>query len=219
MVTEAGLETGAQSVGMPVSRDDEDTEDTETRIREACEREDIPLAADILVRAYGPGIRGYLAAWLHSRWKGDEAFGMFTMDLLHGLAKFRWECTARSFGYVLAHRAACQFLKRERLYRDLPDKLLQELEAPERSRTASYLKTDFKERMRELRERLPEDDQALLMLHVTSRLTFPEIAAAFLKDDLDATEEELRRKGDCLRQQFQRIKRRLEKLARDDGLI
>jgi RNA polymerase sigma-70 factor (ECF subfamily) len=219
MVTEVGLPEGARRDRMPDSTDTKDPEDTETRIREAWARDDFSRAVDIFIRAYGPGIRGYLAAWLHSRCRGDDAYGMFTVDLMNGLPRFRWEGTARNFGYVLAHRAACRYLKKERRYTDLSDGLLSGLAAPVCTRTASYLKTDFKERLRELRERLPADDQALLMLRVNRGLSFPEIAAAFLKEGFDAGKEELKREDDRLRKQFERMKERLEKLAREEGLI
>jgi RNA polymerase sigma-70 factor (ECF subfamily) len=191
----------------------------ETRIREAWACGDFKRALDIFVRAHEPGIRGYLAAWLHSRSRADDAYGMFAVDLVKCLPGFRWECSARSYGYVLAHRAACRYLKAERRYTELPDQLMAGLAAPVQTRTASYLKTDFKERVRALRELLSADDQALLMLHVNRELGFREIAAALLEDGFDASAEELHRKGACLRQQFRQMKKRLEKLAREDGLI
>jgi RNA polymerase sigma-70 factor (ECF subfamily) len=86
-----------------------------------------------------------------------------------------------------------------------------------RTNTHLYLKTEVKSRMRELRERLGEEDQALLVLRVDRKLSWKDLAVALSEPDADA--RELERKATNLRQRFQQVKQRLRSLAVEDGLL
>jgi RNA polymerase sigma-70 factor (ECF subfamily) len=191
----------------------------EARIREAWQREDYHRAAALLIDGYGRQIRNYLAGMLRSRSRVDEAYSMFTVDVLVGLPRFRWECRAKVFAYRLAHNAAYRYLRSERRYERLPDEVLCDLPAQPNTRTASYLKTDVKSRMRALRERLSVADQELLTLHVDRELTFKEIARTLLENGLTASDPELEREESRLRSQFRWIKKRLVNLAVAEGLL
>jgi RNA polymerase sigma-70 factor (ECF subfamily) len=72
--------------------------------------------------------------------------------------------------------------------------------------------------MRELRERLPMEDQQILILRVGRNLSWPEIAMVLAEDGLRSSSEELTREAARLRKRFQLAKDRLRAMAREEGL-
>ena len=84
-------------------------------------------------------------------------------------------------------------------------------------RTA-YLKTEVKDRMQELRRRLPAEDQQILILRVSRKLSWTELAIVLGDSGLTATDVELQREATRLRKRFQLAKDRLRELARQEGL-
>ena len=96
--------------------------------------------------------------------------------------------------------------------------LLSEVAAQTRTRTDAYLKTEVKNRMQELRQQLPAEDQQLLILRVNRQLSWNEIAMVLGDDGLRATDVELQREATRLRKRFQLAKDRLRALARQEGL-
>lgn len=197
-------------------------DEIEDRIRRACQRGDHRAGAAIILAEYGPQLRGFLGAMVRDPTNRDDAFSTFSEDLVQGgLARFRWQGTARTYVYALARNAARRCLKAEWRHAKRREPLGDdEVAAPLRTRTESYLKTDFKARALELRERLSPDDRALLMMHVHDGMEFPEIAAAdFQCRGENPSAEELKREADRLRQRFRRTKKRLKCLAIREGLI
>src|SRR6185503_16434236 len=100
----------------------------------------------------------------------------------------------------------------------MPEGLVSEIAAQSHSRTNAHLKTDVKNRMQELRRRLPHEDQQLLILRVNRELPWTEIAMVLGDDGLVATDGELQREASRLRKRFQLDKDRLRDLARREGL-
>jgi RNA polymerase sigma-70 factor (ECF subfamily) len=195
---------------------------TEQEIRTAWEQRNYRLAATLLVDAYGPEILGFLAAWMNGRSRAAEAFSMFMEDLWVGLPGFRWQCTARGWAYTLARNAARRYARAERRrsrLEPLPDDTVSALIARVHTRTAPYLNTAVKDRMRSLRQRLSPDDQSLLILRVNRQLPWTELAIVLSDDGLRASDQDLARQATRLRKRFQFVKARLKKLARAEGLI
>ena len=200
----------------------DDASDSEASIREACERGDFEHAATRLMRCYGPEVQGFLVAFMNDRTAAAEAFSLFAHDLWVALPDFAWRCTARGWAYTLARNAARRHAKSEKRRRvrqvPMPEGLLSEVAAQSRTRTDAYLKTEVKDRMRELRQRLPAEDQQLLILRVARQLPWTEIAMVMGDDGLAATDAELQREATRLRKRFQIAKDRLRELARSEGL-
>jgi RNA polymerase sigma-70 factor, ECF subfamily len=200
----------------------DDASDSETRIREAWERGDFEQAATRLMRCYGPEVQGFLVAFMNDRAAAAEAFSLFAHDLWVALPDFAWRCTVRGWAYTLARNAARRHAKSERRRRvhqvPMPEGLLSEVAAHSRTRTDAYLKTEVKDRMKELRQRLPAEDQQLLILRVARQLPWSEIAMVMGDDGLAATDAELQREATRLRKRFQIAKDRLRELARSEGL-
>jgi RNA polymerase sigma-70 factor (ECF subfamily) len=93
-----------------------------------------------------------------------------------------------------------------------------------RTATEPYRQTAVKDRMRELRESLPPDDQMLLILRIDRSMEFRELVIAMS----DETGEEasplhdavaIDREAARLRKRFERVKDRLRTLAELEGLI
>jgi RNA polymerase sigma-70 factor, ECF subfamily len=196
--------------------------DSETNIREAWDRGDFEQSATLLMRCYGPEVRGFLAAFMNDRAAAAEAFSLFARDLWVALPDFGWRCTARGWAYTLARNAARRHAKSEKRRRarhvPMPESLLSEVAAQTRTRTDAYLKTEVKNRMQELRRRLPAEDQQILILRVSRGLPWTELAMVLGDDGLTATDLELQREATRLRKRFQLAKDRLRALARREGL-
>ena len=160
---------------------------------------------------------------MNSRELAEEAFSSFTEDLWVGLPAFQWRCSVRGWAYTLARNAARRHARDERRRRHKVDPLREDggsaLEAPPRSSTASYLRTAVKDRMRLLRQRLPSEDQSLLILRVHRKLPWRELAVILGCNGLQASDAMLEREAARLRKRFQLVTSRLRAWAREEGLL
>ena len=198
------------------------SKDSERSIREAWERGDLEQAATRLIASYGPEILGFLVAFMNDRAAAREAFSLFAQNLWVALPGFGWRCTARGWAYTLARNAARRHVRNEKRRRarhvPMPEGLLSEVAAQTHTRTEAYLKSEVKHRMQELRQRLPAEDQQILILRISRQLSWTEIAMVFGDDDLGASDAQLKREATRLRKRFQLAKDRLRELARQEGL-
>lgn len=185
--------------------------DLEQRIDQRLDDGDLAGAASIAIEGYGPAVFGYLCTLL-----GDDdardVFSQFAEDLWRGLPGFRRECTLRAWAYRLAWHAAARFRRDPFQARGQP------LPTSAASRLAasvvgsSMLPGGRRDRLRKLRETLPDEDQTLLVLRIDKELEWDEIAAVLsaVGDPVTAV---------ALRKRFERLKDRLARIARDEGLI
>ncbi len=120
----------------------------------------------------------------------------------------------------MARNAANRFQHRRRRAARLvhPDRT-PDLAAERRPSTAPYLRTAMKKRMRELRERVPLEDQSLLGLRIDKGLSWNELAVVFSAEGATVGEAEVLRSAARLRQRFAAIKRRLRTMAEEEGLL
>jgi RNA polymerase sigma-70 factor (ECF subfamily) len=195
------------------------TRDAELRGR--VEAGDLRGAACRFLELHGGEILAFLVVRLRDPAAASEVFSQFTEDLWRGLPGFRWTTTLRSWAYSLARNAANRFQvsrrRRELVLAhpsDLPERAQER-----RSSTAPYLRTELKRRVRALRDRLPVDDQLLLVLRIDKRLSWHELAAVFSGEG-EALEPAARTRWAArLRQRFATVKERLRALAEEEGLI
>jgi RNA polymerase sigma-70 factor (ECF subfamily) len=194
----------------------------EADIREAVERSDYKSAATLALDAYGLEVQRFLRARLRSGTQADDAYLAFSEDLWVGLPAFRWESSLRIWLFTLARNAGMRVGKRVRkevalqTERGLPPDAIA---GRARTATVRYLRTSIKDRMRELRERLDDDEQTLLILRVDRRLEWRELAMVMNEVTADASEEDLTRASARMRTRFQAAKRRLRALAQAAGLL
>src|SRR5688572_31774409 len=159
----------------------EQREELEREIRALWERGELQGAAAAAVRGYGPEIYGFLVACHRQKDDASEVFAAFTERLWRGLPGFGWQCSFRTWAYAIARNTSLTYRRQARrraeMYGPMPDgSQLSLLEQPERSDTASYLKTQRKSRIAALRESLSCEDEALLVLAVDRRLAGHELA-------------------------------------------
>ena len=195
----------------------------EARIKAHCEAGELDAGATVAIKAFGPEILGYLIAIARSEADAADVFSTFTEDLWKGLEKFRWEASFRTWAYTIARNAF------RRLGRDPHRKAGRQVplsRSPEvfdvaeqvRTETLNYLRTEVKDGVARLRERLDPEDQTLFILRINRRMSWKDIAHV-MTDDGDTSDAALDRKAASLRKRFERAKETLRQLAKEEQLI
>ena len=154
----------------------------------------------------------------------SEVFSLFTEDLWRGLPGFRWNCSARVWSYTLARHAASRYIADARRRRGRESPLssagpLSELAQKVRTATLAAMRTEAKSKVAQLSEKLPLDDQALILLRINRRLEWKEIAQVMFDEKGEATDRALDKEAARLRQRFQVVKEKLRKMAAEAGLV
>jgi RNA polymerase sigma-70 factor, ECF subfamily len=202
-----------------------DHEAIERQIRAFCDAGDRDRAATLLVQSYGREIFRFLISRLADDQASSEVFSQFTEDLWRGFAGFRWQCSARVWSYTLARHAASRYIAdaRRRRAREAPLSRAGPLSAIEekiRTETLAAVRSEVKSRVASLREKLPLEDQTLLILRVNRGLGWKEIARV-MTDGQAAGEEPsaavIDREAARFRKRFQAIKERLREMATRDA--
>ena len=189
----------------------------EQAIRAAWEGGDHAGAMTLVVDRYGDEVLGFLRARLGHDDQAAEAYADTLEKVWRGFPGFAWRSSARGWVYAIARNAMIDLVRGERRHRkdatvgDLGP--ISALVARTRTRTAEYRRTETKDRFRQLREALPEDDQTLLVLRVDRGLSWLDLAAVLAPDD-DPKQAAAR-----MRQRFTSVKRRLKAAALEQGLL
>jgi RNA polymerase sigma-70 factor, ECF subfamily len=190
--------------------------DIERRIRETLEVDGVDRATTLALEAYGAELMSYLVALSRSVTDADDVFGAVAEALWRGLPTFRWESSVRTLAYAIARNA---YLKHVRTARRggvrvaLSSPSAEAVVAGVRSRTATYLQTEVKDKIAKLRAELDPEDQTLLILRVNRQLPWRDIAR-IMTDEGDASDDvELKRRAAALRKRFERLKEELREKA------
>ncbi len=186
-------------------------DDTERAVRDQLARGEVDRAATAAIESYGPAIFGYLLTLLDED-DARDVFSMFAEHLWRGLPGFRGEGSLRSWCYRLAWTAAARHLRdpyRRRRER-LPSTAASRLAASIAS--ASALGGGRREQLRRLRETLDPEEHTLLVLRIDKELEWDEVAAVLSTEGRPVTPA-------ALRKRFERLKAKLARIARDEGLI
>jgi RNA polymerase sigma-70 factor (ECF subfamily) len=174
---------------------------------------DLAAGAEAVVRDYGPQILGYLTSILRNDADAAEVFSQFTEDLWRGLPGFRGECPVRVWAYRLAWHAATRHL------RDPYRQRGRRLETTELSRIAEEVRSSVLLGRREARQRA-----SIGCAHGCRRTSrrcsccgstagsWREVAIV-LTEDGEVVDEP------ALRKRFERLKDRLARMAREEGLL
>jgi RNA polymerase sigma-70 factor (ECF subfamily) len=192
----------------------------ETELRAAHDAGDLARAATLVVERYGDEIHRFLQSLLQDRATADDAFSRWCESLWLGLPRFRWESTARIWAYALARHAWTRALRD--LRRGGPRVPISDVESlvaaadAVRSRTATYLQTEAKDALAAVRAELGDEDQQLLLLRVTRRLSWIEIAHVLAEPGDERSELRRKRRAAALRKRYERLKEQLR--ARIEGL-
>ncbi|MDD9945418.1 MAG: sigma-70 family RNA polymerase sigma factor [Myxococcales bacterium] len=197
-----------------------DLEGSEREFRQACAAGRHDDAVALIFERYGVGLLRFLADRLPSRADAEDVLSDVAVKMLSAVPTLDLRCSARAWAYTVARNAAIDFHRRphRRPGRNMS------LTSPEaagvaqqlRTTTAAYLKTSVKNRFRELRQQLPEEDQTVLVLRLDRGFSWDEIAAVTLPGTSgQAQQAETAR----LRQRFKRAKDKLQALATREGLL
>jgi len=182
------------------------------------EQGDFQGAATCALEAYGAELFGFLVHILRNEQDANEVLSQTREDLWVGLHKYQARCAIRTWLYTLARHAAVRF-RRSPHRKPGRNVGLSEVDlVVNRARTATpaYLRTDAKDALAAIRDALPEDDRALLVLRVDRAMSWKDIARVFSADD---SEEVLRRESACLRKRFQVVKEEIRARAKQAGLL
>ena len=189
-------------------------------VQTLCQNGKFDDATAVVLRGSGPAIYRYIAARLRDDDLANDAFARFSEDLWRGMPRFAGRSPVRVWAYTIARNAAGQVLrtqKRERRRRaDWTSTLSYRVAEGVRTETREYLRTEFKERFRELAKRLTPDEQGMLLLRVGERLSWDDIAKIQAEGGSPA---ELKREAARLRKRFQLIRVKLRNMAEEEGLL
>jgi RNA polymerase sigma-70 factor (ECF subfamily) len=185
----------------------------EEAIRSLLAAGDATGAATLAIRRLGPEVLRYLRALLRDEDEAEEAFSQFAENLWRGLPGYQGRASFRTWALRVAHHAALNL--RDQAWQ----KRGRRLETGDASRIAAEVRTASAirvERQRDaldaLRASLSVEDQALLVLRLDQNLSWNEIAEVFTEGDSISS-------ASTLAKRFERIKERLGKMARDQGLL
>jgi RNA polymerase sigma-70 factor (ECF subfamily) len=193
----------------------------EHQVRSALEAQDPRTAATRALENFGPEVLRFLSARLADRAQTEQAYLQFSEDVWVGLPAFRWETSLRTWMFVLARTAATRVHRKRRREVELPPGFAgyAQLHEHVKSTTARYLRMDIKDRMREIRQRLDEDDQTLLILRIDRKLDWNALAVVMNEVASDAQAPDLERAVGRVQTRFQTAKKRLRDLAEAEGLV
>jgi DNA-directed RNA polymerase specialized sigma24 family protein len=196
----------------------------EEAVRAACAAGDYALATTRAFEAYGSEILSFLTARLRSQSDGEEAFSMFTEDLCQGLPAFEFRCSVRGYLYTLARNAGNRYAssphnRRDRNLSVSANVSMSAVMMRARTETAAHKQTEVRDKVRALRERLPEQDQTLLTLHIDRALPWNDIAVVMHEHGPSLSGDELARESARLRKRFERLKGELKAMAIEQGLL
>jgi len=193
----------------------------EESIRALCEGGDWKKAATTAVEAYGGELLGFLAAVLRDEHAAGDVFSQLCEDLWRGLPGFGWRSSFRTWAYTLARNAAMRYLRAPERWRQqqVASDDLAQVAHQVRTETVRYLRSEVKDKVRQLRDSLDPDDQALLILRVDRGLPWDEVAEVMAEEDAPSTPAEKSRRAAALRKRFERVKEQLRQLAKEQGLL
>ena len=185
-------------------------------MRQACAEGDTEAATTIALEAYGSEVLGFLIGTAGDEATALDAFSGFSISVWRGLPGFRWECSLRTWCYVLARRAVGHAKRPQRDAVPLDSAVVAGLVDTITTATMPYIRAQQREGLVALRDELPEDDRMLLTLRVDRELGWHDVARVFCETPQD--EEALARTSASLRKRFERTKKRLRELAVERGL-
>jgi RNA polymerase sigma-70 factor (ECF subfamily) len=200
------------------------SEAIEATVRQLCAEGDRTAAATAIIRGHGPEIYGFLRGLHRGDPAADDVFAIWSERVWRALEGFGWECSLRTWVYVIARNASYNHKRDARVKArngaPMPaSSELSKLQEQVRSETRPYQRTEAKDKLAQIRESLPPDDQMLLVLRVDKQLEWKSLAQVMLGEESGADDARLTREAQKLRKRFQHLKERLIELGRRQGLL
>jgi RNA polymerase sigma-70 factor, ECF subfamily len=196
--------------------------DVEGVVRAHCVEADFAQAATRIVEGYGAELYRFVRSRCSADDDAREVFSILSEDLWRGLPDFRWRCSLRGWLYKLARHAGARFAlsPHRRAERNVAlSEICSQIAERASSSSTGYRRDSVQDRLRSLRERLPDEDQLILLLRVDRELGFREIAEVLAAPDVELSGAELEREAARVRKRFELTKRRLRRWAVEAGLV
>ena len=188
--------------------------DLDARVRGLLAGGDAPAAATLAIQELGPPVLRYLRSLLRDEDDASDAFSVFAENVWRGVSGWRGEGSLRAWCFRLAWNAATNMRneawrrKGRRFFTGEASALAEEI------RTRSHVRVERqRQALDRLRETLDVEDASLLALRIDQQLSWAEIA------EIASTRDGERVEAAALMKRFERLKVRLARLARDEGLI
>jgi len=184
------------------------------RLRQSQVRE----AATDALKAYGPEIYALLASIHRAEDDAADVFSLFCEQLWKGLPGFAGRSSFRTWAYAIAWHASSRIRQQQATRREviISDSQFSSLAAAVRTSTGSHLRNERRNRLRELRETLPPEDQILLVLRVERELDWKDLSRV-MNPEVELDDDMLTRESARLRKRFQSVKERLRALIAADA--
>ena len=188
--------------------------DLEPRILALLDAGDVSGASTEALRGFGPQVLGYLTAVMRDEDDAHDVFSQFAEDLWRGLPAFRRESAVRTWAFRLAWHAASRYARDPYRKRHRPILTTEASKIAEqvRSTYSTYAPGGRADKLLKLRESLDTEEQTLLILRVDKGMAWEDVAEVLRADGEPATPA-------ALRKRFERLKEKLGRLAREQGLI
>ena len=191
----------------------QDVPDIEVRVRASLAEGDGPGAATAAIQELGPPVLRYLRSLLRDEDDAGDAFSIFAENVWRGLSSWRGDGSLKAWCFRLAWNAATN-LRNEawrrrgrRFFSGEASALADEV------RTRSHVKVERQRHALDtLRESLEVEEVSLLTLRIDQKLSWAEIA------DVVSSDGE-RVEPAALMKRFERLKGRLARMAKEQGLI
>ncbi|HET8540769.1 MAG TPA: sigma-70 family RNA polymerase sigma factor [Anaeromyxobacter sp.] len=175
-------------------------------------RGDRESALKLALRAHGPGVLGYLENVLGDPDDARDVFQRCAEDLWAWLPAYRGG-SLRAAAYRIARHRAARFRReawrrrRERMRTTMASRIAASIASPE-----SRLATRPQDRLERLRAALDPDERTLLILRLDRELSWSEVAEVLSEEGHPVDSATVRKR-------FERVKDRLAKLAKEQGLL
>jgi RNA polymerase sigma-70 factor (ECF subfamily) len=174
---------------------------------------DSDAAATEIIQALGPKMAGFLRSVLRNDADAADALSAWSEHVWRGIGAFRGEASVRTWAFKIAWNAA-QHVRDEawkRLGRPFATGEASRLAEQIWTRTVERLERQ-RDRLAVLREALTPEEQTLLTLRVDQALSWDDVADVLSVEGspVDAA---------TLRKRYERVKDRLSRLAREQGLL
>ena len=184
----------------------------EQKVTALLARGDVKEALTVVLRSHGPEVLGYLENVLGDPDDARDVFQRFAEDLWAWLPSFRGG-SLRAASYRIAWHAAARFRRdvwrrrRERMRTTMASRIAASITSPE-----SRLATKPRDRLARLRASLEPEDRTLLVLRLDREMSWNDVAEVLSSEGKPVDSA-------AVRKRFERVKEKLAKLAREQGLI
>ncbi len=185
----------------------------EERLTQLLAGGDLRATATEAIRGYGPQVLQVLRAMLRDEADARDAFSQFAENLWKGLATVRGESSFKTWALRLACNAARN--QRDEAWRRRGRRFAtgEASAIAEEIRTRSVVRVERqRQALDRLRQALSVEEQSLLVLRLDQQLSWNEVADVLAEEGKPAEPA-------ALMKRYERIKERLGKLAREQGLV